>query len=61
MKEDKEEDAMVRACFYSEGISCPKCKCHMSKVLHTRRVGENLVRERRCLGCGFEFKTVETS
>lgn len=44
-----------------EGISCPKCKCHMSYVLHTRRVGELLVRERECRACGFQFKTTESA
>ena len=41
-------------------MKCPKCNVTKSTVRETRKVDEAVYRYRICLGCGNNYKSVET-
>jgi hypothetical protein len=43
----------------SVGIACRICGSRRLKVTHTQRVIDAVLRRRRCLDCGFRFRTRE--
>jgi hypothetical protein len=42
------------------GIACPVCGATESSVSYVRLRGFGILRQRKCLSCGAEFKTGET-
>jgi hypothetical protein len=41
------------------GIRCPQCHCRHLPALYTRRVGNTMIRVRRCRHCGRRIQTRE--
>jgi len=41
------------------GIWCPHCKTQRSYVCNTKKDVNKIIRSRKCLYCGFNFRTIE--
>ena len=40
-------------------MNCPKCKCKGMRVITTRQNNFEVIRERKCMNCGYRTYTIE--